>query len=32
MSTRQIEEYYNKIEDAKKSGMDNEQNIREFFY
>ena len=32
MSTLQIEEYYNKIEDAKKSGMDNEQNIREFFY
>ena len=32
MSTHQIEEYYNKIEDAKKSGMNNEQNIREFFY
>ena len=32
MSTHQIEEYYNKIEDAKKSGMDNEQNIREYFY
>ena len=32
MSTLQIEEYYSKIEDAKKSGTDNEQNIREFFY
>ena len=32
MSTHQIEEYYNKIEDAKKSGVDNEQNIREYFY
>ena len=32
MSIISIENYYKKIEDAKLSGSNNEQNIREFFY
>lgn len=32
MSTHQIEEYYNKIKEAKLSGHDSERNIRRYFY
>ena len=32
MSINAIEKYYNEIKEAKLNGMDNEQNIREYFY
>ena len=32
MSTNAIEKYYNEIKEAELNGMDNEQNIREYFY
>lgn len=32
MSTNAIEKYYNEIKEAELNGMNNEQNIREYFY
>ncbi len=32
MSANAIEKYYNEIKEAELNGMDNEQNIREYFY
>lgn len=32
MSENAIEKYYNEIKEAELNGMDNEQNIREYFY
>lgn len=32
MSANAIEKYYNEIKEAELNGMNNEQNIREYFY
>ena len=32
MSENAIEKYYNEIKEAELNGMNNEQNIREYFY